>query len=175
MIPNNFKTSLLIPEELPGFIKNDESYGNFVLFLQAYYEWLEENDNLLDRSANLLNYIDIDRTTNEFLEYFLNDFLPYFPDDALVDKRLAVKIAKQLYQSKGTPSSYKFLFKILYNSDFDVFYTKDFVLRASDGSWSTFKTVSLQSLDPGFLKTKNYRLFGEISKSFATIENATIT
>jgi len=172
MIPNNHKTSLLIPEELPGFIRDDQSYQNFTLFLEAYYEWLEENNNLLDRSQNILNYTDIDKTTNEFLEYFINDFLPYFPDDALIDKRTAIKIARQLYQSKGTPASYKFLFKILYNSDFDVFYTKDFVLKASDGSWSTFKTVRLSTLDSNFLNIKNYRLFGETSKSFATIENS---
>ena len=172
MIPNNHKTSILIPEELPGFVRDNGSYQNFILFLQAYYEWLEENNNVSDRSQNILNYTDIDKTTNEFLQYFINDFLPYFPDDALINKRQAVKIAKQLYQSKGTPSSYKFLFKILYNSDFDVFYTRDFVLRASDGSWSTFKTVRLSTLNSNFLNIKNYRLFGETSKSFATIENS---
>jgi hypothetical protein len=172
MIPNNHKTSILIPEELPGFIRDNESYQNFTLFLQAYYEWLEENNNVSDRAQNILNYTDIDKTTNEFLQYFINDFLPYFPDDALIDKRRAVKIAKQLYQAKGTPASYKFLFKILYNSDFDIFYTKDFVLRASDGSWTTFKTVRLSTLDSNFLNIKNYRLFGEESKSFATIENS---
>ena len=74
MIPNNHKTSILIPEELPGFIRDNESYQNFTLFLQAYYEWLEETNNVSDRAQNILNYTDIDKTTDEFLQYFINDF-----------------------------------------------------------------------------------------------------
>ena len=96
MIPDNTKTSLLIPYQLPAYIRDDPAYGNFVLFLQAYYEWMEQNGQALDRSKNLLSYKDVDETTNEFIDYFVNDFLPYFPEDALLDKRKAIKIARQL-------------------------------------------------------------------------------
>ena len=71
MIPNNYKNSLLIPKQLPEFVRDDPNYQNFVLFLQAYYEWLEENDNVEERAKNILNYVDIDRTTTEFLQYFI--------------------------------------------------------------------------------------------------------
>ena len=57
------KTSLLIPSQLPEFIREDASYENFVLFIKSYYEWMEENGNVLDKTKNLLNYIDIDNTT----------------------------------------------------------------------------------------------------------------
>ena len=56
MIDSSQKTSLLIPSQLPGFIRDDPAYENFVLFLQAYYEWMEQNNNVTDRSKNLLNY-----------------------------------------------------------------------------------------------------------------------
>ena len=135
MITNGHKTSLLVPSQLPAFIRDNPDYDKFVAFLQAYYEWMETNGQVLDRTKNLLSYKDIDTTTDEFLKYFINDFLQYFPEDALISKQEAVKVAKQLYQSKGTPASYQFLFRILYNSDFDVFYTKDAVLKASDGEW----------------------------------------
>ena len=124
MITSGHKTSLLIPSQLPEFIRDDPSYANFVAFLQAYYEWMEQDGNVTDRSKNLLNYKDIDATTTEFLQYFTNEFLPYFPNDALISKEKAVKVARQLYRSKGTPASYQFLFRILYNPDFDVYYTK---------------------------------------------------
>jgi len=139
MIPNNQKTSLLIPYQLPAYIRDDPNYANFVLFLQAYYEWMEEEGQVVNRSKNILNYTDIDNTTSEFIDYFINDFLPFFPKDLLVDKTKVVKFAKQFYQSKGTPASFKFLFKILYNSDFDVYYTKESVLRASAGTWYVAK------------------------------------
>ena len=172
MITSGHKTSLLIPSQLPEFIRDDPSYANFVAFLQAYYEWLEQDGNVTDRSKNLLNYKDIDATTTEFLQYFTNEFLPYFPNDALISKEKAVKVARQLYRSKGTPASYKFLFRILYNSDFDVYYTKDSVFKASDGNWYIPKSLKLNTIDSRFLNINNYRLFGETTKSIATVENS---
>ena len=174
MISNGQKTSLLIPSQLPGFIRENPDYNNFVSFIQAYYEWMETNGQVLDRAQNLLNYKDIDSTTNDFIDYFINDFLQYFPQDALISKSSAVKVAKQLYQSKGTPASYQFLFRILYNSDFDLFYTKDAVLRASDGKWYVAKSLKLATLDKRFLSINNYRLFGETTKSIATVENSVV-
>ena len=172
MIDSGQKTSLLIPSQLPEFIRDEPSYDNFVLFLQAYYEWLEQNDNITDRSKNLLNYKDIDNTTSEFLDYFYNDFLSYFPNEILGDKQKVIKLARELYQSKGTPASYQFLFRVLYNTDVDFFYTKDAVLKASSGKWYVAKSLKLSSDDPNFLVTNNLRIFGETTKSIATIENA---
>ena len=174
MISNGQKTSLLIPSQLPGFIRENPDYNNFVSFVQAYYEWMETNGQVLDIAQNLLNYKDIDSTTNDFIDYFINDFLQYFPQDALISKSSAVKVARQLYQSKGTPASYQFLFRILYNSDFDLFYTKDAVLRASDGKWYVAKSLKLATLDKRFLSINNYRLFGETTKSIATVENSVV-
>ena len=174
MISNGQKTSLLIPSQLPGFIRENPDYNNFVSFVQAYYEWMETNGQVLDRAQNLLNYKDIDSTTNDFIDYFINDFLQYFPQDALISKSSAVKVARQLYQSKGTPASYQFLFRILYNSDFDLFYTKDAVLRASDGKGYVAKSLKLATLDKRFLSINNYRLFGETTKSIATVENSVV-
>jgi hypothetical protein len=174
MIPNNQKTSLLIPYQLPAYIRDDPNYANFVLFLQAYYEWMEEEGQVVNRSKNILNYKDIDNTTSEFIDYFINDFLPFFPKDLLVDKTKVVKFAKQFYQSKGTPASFKFLFKILYNSDFDVYYTKESVLRASAGTWYVAKSLKLASLDDNLLNIKQYRLLGETTKSLATVENSVV-
>jgi hypothetical protein len=174
MISSSQKTSLLVPSQLPEFIRDNPDYSNFVLFLKAYYEWMEQNGQVTDRAKNLLNYKDVDQTTNEFIDYFTNDFLPYFPKDILIDESKAVKLARQLYQTKGTPGSYEFLFKVLYNSDFDIFYTKDAVLRASDGIWYISKSLKLNSTNKQFLNTKNLRIFGETTKSIATIENAVV-
>lgn len=172
---NNTKNlSALIPSQLPEYITSDPSYNKFVLFLQSYYEWMEQANNVLYESKNILNYVDIDNTTNEFLDYFVNDFLQYFPKDSLVDKHQAVKIARELYKSKGTPASYKFLFKVLYDSEFDIFFTKDAVLKASDGIWFVAKSLKLATQDPNFLNIQNRKIFGETSKSIAVIENTVL-
>ena len=143
MIENHNLTSLLIPSQLPEHIRDDPAYANFVLFLQAYYEWMEQNGNVTERTKNLTSYIDIDSSTSEFLNYFYNDFLSYFPEELLVDKTEVVKLAKELYKSKGTPASYQLLFRILYNMDVDFFYTKDAVLKASNGKWYVSKSLKL--------------------------------
>ena len=193
MLPNNNKTSLLVPSQLPAFIRDDPNYANFVLFLQSYYEWLETQDNVTDVSKNLLNYHDIDElfeskvelyedegaeanatnsVINEFINYFENDFLAYFPKNILANEAEVIKIARQLYQSKGTPASYQFLFRVLYNSEVDFFVTGDAVLKASAGTWYVPVSLKLSSSDTNFLSTTNLRVFGLTSKSIATIENA---
>ena len=175
MIANDQKTSLLINSQLPEFVRDNPDYANFNLFLTAYYEWMEQNGKVTERTKNLLNYKDIDQTTDEFLDYFTNDFLPYFPKDILIDKQKAVKLARELYQTKGTPASYQFLFKVLYNSDFDIFYTKDAVLKASAGTWYVAKSLKLATEDLNFLNINNYRIFGETTKSIATVENSVVS
>lgn len=171
MIENNQKTSLLVSSQLPEFVRDDPQYANFVLFLKAYYEWMEQEKQVTDRTKNLLNYRDIDKTPDEFVDYFYNDFLSYFPKDILADKTKVAKIAKELYKSKGTPASYEFLFRVLYDSPVEFFYTKDAVLRASDGEWYISKSLNIASDDVNFLNIKNYSVFGESTKALATIEN----
>ena len=172
MLQSTNKTSLLVPFQLPKFISEDPNYANFVLFIQAYYEWLEQENNTLDFSKNLLNYMDVDTTSEQFLQYYVNDFMSYFPQEILADKTKAIKIAKELYQSKGTPASYKFLFRILYNSDVDFFITKDSVMKASAGKWYAPKSLKLATSNPNFLSINNLRLFGKLSKSIGTVETA---
>lgn len=172
MIENNYKNSLLVKAQLPEYIRDNPEYSNFVLFVQSYYEWLEQNNGLAQHNKALLNYQDIDNTADAFVDYFTKDFLPNFPKEILADKKQVTKIAREMYQNKGTPSSYQFLFRTLYNSDFEYLNTKDVVLRASSGDWYVAKSLKLGSSDKNFLKTANYRIFGETTKSIATIETA---
>ena len=167
--------STLIPSQLPAYIRDDPAYSNFVTFFQAYYEWMEQENNPLYKAKNLLNYNDIDTTTSEFLSYFVNDFLQHFPKDSLITEQLALKTAKELYRTKGTPASYQFLFRILYDSDFDIFYTKDAILKASSGVWYVPTSLKLATEDLSFLNIQNMRIFGETSKSIATIENSVVS
>ena len=168
------KTSTLVPSQLPEFIRDDPSYQNFVLFLQAYYEWMEQQGGAVYGSKKLLSYSDIDTTLDDFLSYYKNEFLPFFPQGSLVDQRKLTKIARELYKTKGTPASYQFLFRVLYNTDVELYNARDFILRASDGKWTITKLLNLYTTDPTWLSTINYRLFGETSKGYATIEGVTI-
>lgn len=174
MIPENYKTSLLISQQLPSFITGEKDYQTFVSFLQAYYEFLENENNVLDKTKNLLNYKDVDNTIDDFEKYFFEEFLQDFPEKSLTDKRELVKFSKEIYQRKSTPASFKFLFRALFNSDSEVFNAKDYVLIASGGKWNRTSFLRLYSLDERFLQTKNFKVFGETSRSVAKIENVQI-
>jgi hypothetical protein len=189
MILDNHKTSLQIVKQLPEFIQDDSNYQNFVSFVEAYYQWMEtihsanasntivtsSDQGVTHASKNLLNYSDVDHTLDEFVDYFINDFLPYIPKDALTDKRKLLKISKELYNTKGTENSYKFLFRTLYNSSAEIFNTSDTVLKASDGKWVITKSLRIDSLDSNWLLINNLKIFGETTKSYATIEYSSVT
>lgn len=175
MIPDNFKDSLALISQFPGFIRDDSDYQTFIQFVEAYYQWLETTGNPEERSKNLLNYADIDNTITEFEEYFFNEFLQYFPKESLTSKRELVKVARELYQRKSTPASFKFLFRALFDSDCDIYDASDFILLSSDGKWIQPKSIQLKTLDPRFLYVDNYKIFGTESKSSAKIERSQVS
>lgn len=165
------KTSVLVPGQIPQFVRDDPAFSTFVLFLESYYEWMEQQNGVLFNSKGIPEFIDVDTTLDSFLDYFKNEFMAFFPAEALVDERKLIKVARQLYQAKGTPASFKFLFRVLFNSDVDLYNTKDYIFRASDGKWIATKSLKLATNDTRWLQTANYLIFGEDSKSYATIEN----
>lgn len=181
------KISTRIPSQLPEFVRDDINYETFVSFVEAYYEWLElvntsnSASNIVSTTQqgptyalkNLLDYSDIDKTLDDFIDYYINEFLPNFPENSLSNKAEIVKLAKTLYSTKGTPASYKLLFRVLYNSDAELLYTRDLVFKPSTSEWYIPKYLKVQALDFNWLSPdlKNLRLFGTTSKSFAVIEN----
>lgn len=131
--------SPLIERQLPEYVR--EEYPKFVAFVEAYYEYLEQHKQGIDVNKHLLDYADIDKTLDEFEDYFYRTFLPLIPRDTIVDKRFLVKHIKQFYTARGTEKAFKFLFRALYGEEIDLVYPKDQVLRASDGKWRTQKTL----------------------------------
>ena len=87
-------TSGLLQNQFPEFIV--ENNPNFVAFVNAYYQWLEDSNTgaVLYQTRNLLSYKDVDETTDQFIQYFINDFLPYFPQEIAADERKLLKAAK---------------------------------------------------------------------------------
>ena len=114
-----------IDSQLPAFIRDDNpSFGAFV---KAYYEWLEtpisqdaNGNGTLYHTKKLPDYADIDKTTDEFLEYFKTDFLPYFPKEIALDERKLIKQAREFYAKNGSIESIQFLFRVLYDKEVDI-------------------------------------------------------
>jgi len=126
--------SPLIDSQFPGFVREDGE--QFVNFLRAYYEYMEENGNETYEGRGLTDLKDIDRTLDRFVEYFRKTFLANIPKNALADKRLLAKYIRNLYRSRGSQESYRFLFRALFDTEIDFYYPGEDVLRASDGRWT---------------------------------------
>jgi len=127
------KISTLVQNQFPDFYKEDGE--NFLLFMEAYYEYLEQNGKLTDGIANLRDYRDIDTTLDEYLEYFRKDLLPSIPSSTVADKKNLAKAIKYFNIARGTLASYKLLFRSVYNEDVELSYPADQILKVSDGDW----------------------------------------
>jgi len=127
------KISPLIERQFPAFIR--EEGPKFALFLKAYYEYLEQQGNPVQAGRSLIEYQDIDRTVDSFVEYFRKEFMVSIPNNTLADQRLLVKYIRDFYRTKGSEFSYRFLFRALYDKEIELYYPGDYILRASDGRW----------------------------------------
>lgn len=144
----DLKTSLLINRQVPEYIR--EEYPLFISFLEAYYEFLEnkqgsEKNDLTTKSKELRNLSDVDASIEDFEESFFNNFASLFPRDARVDKSFLIKNVLPLYLAKGSEESFKFLFRLLFDSEVDVVLPKNNVLRASDGQWTIDNILRIET------------------------------
>lgn len=142
---NNIDTfiSQFVKHQFPDFYQEEGPL--FVLFAEEYYKWMESNNVVVDgvevsgetihHSRNLLNYRDIDKTLDEFIVYFKEKYLKGIDLNTLTNKRLLVKVALDLFRSKGTERSIDLLFKTVFGVKAEVFTPGDHILRLSDGKW----------------------------------------
>jgi len=174
----NSKISNLIQTQLPFFVRND--HPNFVRFMEAYYEFLEQSGGVVERGKNILEYRDIDKTIDEFAENLYATFLQALPKDMNVDKRMLLKHAKEFYSTRGTEKSIKFLINIMFgDEDISIYYPKKDVLRTSDGKWYVQKSLRIENVQiqgaanseySGLQNFVNHRIYGNTSGAFAIVE-----
>lgn len=145
-----------ISEQIPDFIRANNPL--LVSFMEAYYEYLEKvNDSetttrltAYKKLGNANNLIqgqtenrDIDKTIVKFLEYFKRDILPIAVVPKGSDDRFLIKKIRDVYLSKGTPNSFKLLFRLLFNTEIDVIQPGQQILDASEGNYVSFDTLAL--------------------------------
>jgi hypothetical protein len=117
----------LISTQVPEFVRGD--YPTFVAFIEAYYEYLDNN------GVDLTSLRDLDTTLDDFIKYFKNELAINMPANLQVDDRFLLENIKNHYLAKGSEQSFKLLFKLLYNKNVQVKYPGTQMLRASDGRW----------------------------------------
>lgn len=124
------KVSALVPAQLPSFVRENTDYQTFVQFLQAYYDYMEQSGVVIDLST----IRDIDLSVAGFIEHIKTEIAPKIPF-SIADNRFKAQHLKDLYDAKGSSSSYKLLFRMLYGQETDIVYPSTQMLIPSDGRW----------------------------------------
>lgn len=131
-IHNNLHTR--VADQLPEFMKEEGEL--FVKFLEAYYEWMDQPANALGASQHLLEFQDIDKTLDQYVEWFLREIAPEIPQTNKIEDRQNIKfLARELYRSKGTPKSYELLFRMIYDEEVTFYTPGQDLLSPSSGDW----------------------------------------
>lgn len=99
--------------------------------------------NTILANNQLLNYSDVDNTTEEFLDYFQKDFIPSLDIDDTKDARLTIKNIGDLYQKKGTAESLQFLLRVLFGQDAEITYPIDQTISASESDYSDKRRLTV--------------------------------
>ena len=162
-----FKIKNLIKNQVPEFVK--DQHPLFVDLIVAYYEWLSQNEGIFVKSLQENNpnkFVDIDETVEDFFSSFIKAYLNEFPLQLILEEkggikldiRKAIKNFKKFYNSKGTEKSYRFLFRILYNSEIEIYYPKNDVLNLSGGKWTQKSFMRCKKIDgvDEYKLSKNY-------------------
>ena len=172
----DLKTSLLVNRQVPEFVR--EEHPNFIAFLEAYYEFLQEKqgtqiNDLITQAKSLRNIADVDSSITQFQKSFINNFASLVPQDALVDKDFLIKNILPLYLARGNIKSFELLFRLLYGKEVNITFPKDNILRASDGKWTVENVVRIDndvySYYEGDGSTKIFFLTQPVTESDVTV------
>jgi len=156
-----------VQQQFPAFYQ--EEGPNFVQFVKAYYEWLDQQGPT-SYGRNLLETTDIDTTAQQFISHFINDYMHGIPLSIVSNPRLLEKHILDVYRAKGSIEGLKLLFRLLYNLDVNINLPYKDVLRSSDGQWVRNAYIEVEFRDSNFSYSQR-TIKGAISGATAFVTN----
>ena len=163
------KISSLVSTQLPEHITSE--YPTFKLFLEKYYEFIEQDQGAQELLQNARSYSDIDSTIDSFLDYFIELYAKGIPKTILFDKRTFIKYAGDLYKHKGTEEAFRILFRILFNEEIDFFYPNEVILKPSDGKWNRSHVLRASAITGSPFDFSGTLITGNTSNASAIVES----
>lgn len=136
--------SNFIADQFPQFYR--EEGPQFITFMEAYFEWMEQEGNPIGGSRNILQYRDVDTTLEQFMSHFNAKYLYGIPEKVRTDKRFLIKHVLDVYRAKGTIQGYKLLFKLLYDEDITIYLPSRDIFATSVGDWYEPRFVEVRDV-----------------------------
>lgn len=150
----------------------DVETSKFNKFLNAYYKFLEKNNNSQEVLQNLKSYTDVDKTVDILLANFFDNYASNIPESIITDKRTFIKRVKDLYKVNGTEDSLKLIFLALFGEKIEISYPENYVLKPSDGEWKSEYSMNVtegNGYNPFFFE--NTKIVGALSRASATVSS----
>lgn len=171
----------VLESRIPHFAR--ELYPRFVQFLKDYIDWLETDDNFLRLAEDFRKNIDVSNDADLYVAAILRDLGFDIEQDFAARKSLVVATLRDFLLARGTEKSFKYLFRLLFDSEVSVRYPREELLIPSHAEYGsrffTYTTVAniqsetLQNAVSNIIE-KGGELYGLVSKSSADIENIQI-
>lgn len=180
------KLSSVVSSSIPNFLERD--YEIFTDFIKQYYVWLESSKNITFIPHNIEQFLDIDTTPPELLNKFYETYLPLFPQKYAKDResgleldiRKVIKNIRDFYSKKGTEDSFRFLFRVMFDTEITISYPKEKMLFCSNSRWVKPIIIRISDLNETssaeLIGKKIYTLDEENNVTFsADVEDTTFT
>lgn len=164
------KISTLLESQFPQLYQ--EEGDKFIAFVKAYYEWMEEQNQVIYHTRNLPDYRDIDKTLDEFIIDFKNKYLPNVQFNTATNKQLFIKNALDFYRAKGTERAVDLFFKLIYGLEARVYYPADDLFKLSDNTWLDTQYLELKP-NKNNINFVGEQVFGNVSGTKAFAERLT--
>ena len=166
------RISVKVEGQLPQFVKED--HATFVAFMEAYYEYMEQQGKPYEIIGNLNNYADVDKSTTEFLNYFKKQFGQNIPEAvfANANKPFVLKHLRDFYRTKGSEKAFQFLFRLLYKEEISFYFPGEDMLRTSDGKYGKSQIIRVTdiTLSDSVNNLIGKPIVGSVSKARAIVE-----
>jgi hypothetical protein len=125
-------------------------------------------DNTVRATGNLLEYRDIEKSIDDYVEYLREELFPTIPTKYIQDKKLLATKLKTFFESRSSEESYRFFFKLLYGENIEFRFPGEEILRASDGKFE--RTNFIRVVPNGnIFDFLNKTIRGETSNAFGTV------
>jgi hypothetical protein len=179
------KLSSVVSSSIPDFLEQD--YQTFVDFIKYYYIWLESTKNVNLIPHTLEQYFDVDTIPPELVDRFQETYLSTFPKQFSIDRETGnapdvtkvLKRIKDFYSKKGTEDSFRFLFRVMFDTEITFTYPREKLLKASEAQWVVPKFIRAKNLNENdaalLIGTELYVLDENGSKTFSAIIEDTYT
>lgn len=164
----------LIDTAIPEFARAE--YPVFVDFLKLFLTYLERERTFTEQTVSseygtlvnnqvlttdelggtsyeirkFLEYRDVDTTLDDLVPHFLQMFAKNFPRRTFISPQRFVDTLRYLYTHKSVEDCVTWFFRVLFNEHAAVYYPREDILKASDGTWIEETTIKVGAPTNGY-------------------------